>query len=334
MPIPKVQPAPRTPTDYGDLQALLGMQSQQPALQLAALRGKRQDELTDRTINDPNDQRAKALLADVTNEIDSDPDTGTDARQSFQDVTDEQHKSDLYNLPGERQKRGDAQTAALEKLLNPIKETGNQNRLTEEVKQKGDLAHQQLVNEGNAAVADTKTYGAAPKLTVAEQQSRDAANSVMNLGPQILSKLEAAHPGIGANPEKFGTPLDALSSFFGKKWYQAGMSSSENVNQDIGYVEQALARAMASGRVSNEQINMIKMHLPQVGFSDGENYKRLHHLMTNILPAIFQGVEETHVPGGQQSMPAPGAVQGRTPGAGGTGGGYLDDQGNPIPRRQ
>ena len=153
-------------------------------------------------------------------------------------------------------------------------------------------------------VADAKTNKGV-HYTAPEQQLLDAANSVQDLGPKLLSLLEAAHPGIGSDPTKFGSWTDLLGSEIGGAIYRRGKTKtalSDQIDQMVGYLEAQIPRMLVPGRVNQQQYDDLKLHAPRLGFSDGANYERLHTMLTKILPGVLHGMDEAH--GADATSPA------------------------------
>jgi hypothetical protein len=62
--------------------------------------------------------------------------------------------------------------------------------------------------------------------------------------------------------------------------------------------------------VNQKQYEDLKLHAPQLGMSDGANYRRLHEMLTTILPGVLRGMDEAHGPNATSTAtpPLPGAV--------------------------
>jgi hypothetical protein len=89
--------------------------------------------------------------------------------------------------------------------------------------------------------------------------------------------------------------------------------NSDRIKQLTGYLEAALPRMVTANRMNQNQYNDLKLHVPQVGLSDGANYLRLKHIMDTIMPAVRHGIEVGHstTPLGRPGASAP-AVDPRT----------------------
>jgi hypothetical protein len=147
------------------------------------------------------------------------------------------------------------------------------------------------------AVEHAKNVSKPTKYSAAEQALLDSGNTVQDLGPELLNLLEQEHPGIGKDPTQFGSWTDKLGATIGGAVYRLGKSQSANsdrINQLTGYLEAAIPRMLATGRLNQQQYEDLKLHAPQVGFSDGANYERLHRILTDILPKVFSGIDQSH----------------------------------------
>ena len=59
-------------------------------------------------------------------------------------------------------------------------------------------------------------------------------------------------------------------------------------------MEAAVPRILNSGRLNQDQYNDLKLHAPQIGFSDGANYERIKNILQDILPNVLRGIDEGH----------------------------------------
>jgi hypothetical protein len=137
------------------------------------------------------------------------------------------------------------------------------------------------------------------KYTATEQQMLDSANSVQELGPKLLALLEQQNPGIDKDPGKFGSWTDVLGSKVGGWVYRQGKSKSalsDQIDQLTGYLEAQVPRLMVPGRLNQKMYEDLKLHAPALGLSDGANYERLRNIVTTIIPAVMQGMDEAHGP--------------------------------------
>jgi len=137
------------------------------------------------------------------------------------------------------------------------------------------------------------------KLSSLEKDSLGKLSTAMELGPQLLQKMESRYPGIAQNPEKYGSWLDTIEHQLGRWAYTKGHGTDphgEDINQTTGLIEVALARAYQSGRLNKDMYNDIKLHLPQIGFSPGANYERLRSVLTSIIPAQIHGMGAANMP--------------------------------------
>lgn len=132
------------------------------------------------------------------------------------------------------------------------------------------------------------------KLNSQQQALVDSAHQISSLGIPLLAKYEARYPGIASNPKKYGSPIsDTLSEKLTKGAYSfGGMTDNDALLQDAAAIQAWGVKALASGRITKPLMEMISAHLPQPGFSPGANYDRLHRLLTDILPAQLQGIDE------------------------------------------
>lgn len=140
------------------------------------------------------------------------------------------------------------------------------------------------------------TFAPPPPMGQQEQALIDSTHAIANLGVPLLSKYEAKYPGISNDPQKYGSPLsDTLTQKLGKGIYSfGGMTDNDELLQESAAIQAWGVRALASGRITKPLMDMISAHLPQPGFSPGANYDRLKRLLTDVLPAQLQGVNEGH----------------------------------------
>lgn len=131
-------------------------------------------------------------------------------------------------------------------------------------------------------------------LNAQEQALTDSAHAITNLGVPLLQKFEAKYPGISQDPQKYGSPFsDTLTEKFGKGIYSfGGMTNNDELLQDAATIQAWGMRALMSGRINKQMMDLINGHLPQPGFSPGANYDRLRRLVTDILPAQMSGISD------------------------------------------
>jgi hypothetical protein len=279
--------------------------STDPALELAALRGGRQDELQDRVIKDRaiGDSRDAALaggfLGDVNNDIAADPNTGAAAHAQVASNAAELNKASLANQSPMIDRQHHDEQFALDKLTAPVKERNAGDLAVENLRANAMRDVAQTRGDAMQGVADTKA-GQGPKLSVNETDLMDKVNGLKIIAPKALQMMEQTHPGINdpkVNDAKYKSWTDTLGAKFGGMIYRHGGPqdvSDANITQATGYLEAVLPRLLANGRLNLQQYNDLKMHVPQVGFSVGENYQRLQYVMQQILPSIEQGIQTTH----------------------------------------
>lgn len=164
------------------------------------------------------------------------------------------------------------------------------------IRAQGSAEQQDVLDAANRraiALANAKPV----KYTATEQQMLDTANGVQEMGPKLLALLEQENPGIGQDPTKYGSWTDLLGKEIGGWIYRKGKTSTarrDQIDQMVGYLEASIPRMLVPGRVNQTQYNDLKLHTPQLGFSDGANYERLHKMLTVILPDVLRGVDEAH----------------------------------------
>ena len=132
------------------------------------------------------------------------------------------------------------------------------------------------------------------KLNQQEQMLVDSAHGITTLGQPLLEKFAAKYPGIDQNPQKYGNVLaDTLAPKIGKAAYMfGGMTDNDALMQESAAIQAWGMRALMNGRMNQKMMDLISAHLPQPGFSAGANYDRLKRLMTDILPAQLEGINQ------------------------------------------
>ena len=142
-----------------------------------------------------------------------------------------------------------------------------------------------------------KNQGKPEKYTAQENVLLDSANTVELLGPQLLRMLEQHNPGIAQDPTQYGSWTDMAVGKGGGVLYRMGKLGTvdrDRINQLTGYLEVQIPQMLKSGRLTQTQYDDLKMHAPQLGYSDGENYARTQYILDNILPAVRKGIDATH----------------------------------------
>lgn len=155
------------------------------------------------------------------------------------------------------------------------------------------------------------SFGQPPmsKYSAAENDQLTKIKAVQELAPKIQAMMEQENPGITQNPGKYGSWTDMLGAQAGGMLYKHGASltpSEGDIKQITGYLEAVLPRLVQSGRMNQQQYQDLKMHVPQVGFSPGENWNRLQGMMTRILPAVTNAMQQVHSGGANTPSPAGG----------------------------
>src|SRR5262249_39877883 len=127
-------------------------------------------------------------------------------------------------------------------------------------------------NRRQADLELAKNAAKGVKFNTAEQALLDSSNTVEQLGPQLLRMPEGANHGIELDPSKFGSWTDTAVGKGGGIVYRLGKLGSVNrdqINQLTGFLEVQIPRMLATGRLNQQQYDDLKMHAPQVGYSDG-----------------------------------------------------------------
>lgn len=135
------------------------------------------------------------------------------------------------------------------------------------------------------------------KYTAQEQQVIDKANEVQHDGPELMALMEQDMPGINQDPTKYGSWFDKANASIGGFIYRRGKTGTANgdrIRQLTGYLEAAIPRILNSGRLNQQQYDDLKLHAPQIGFSDGANYERVKTILHDILPNVLRGIDEGH----------------------------------------
>lgn len=290
-------PAPRpSPTDAlheffgGGAGSTPPMDSNTP-LQVASLRHDRLRQLQ----MHPEGNNAEQV-ATLEAQMHNDPFTGDKETARVAGVQHALDVANTENLDPVRQQRQQDEQFTMDKLLKPIQETGKNQLAVEQ--QKADAARDVASTRADAiqGVADTKA-AAGPKLTNNETDTMDKANSINQLGPQLVQMLEAVNPGIENDPTKYGSWSDFLPAQLQSMLYKKGAPGDiarHNIDQAIGTLQVAIPKMQASGRLSMKQYEDLQAHVPQLGFSDGENYSRIKFVLSHILPDVTNGIQMTH----------------------------------------
>ena len=148
----------------------------------------------------------------------------------------------------------------------------------------------------------------AAKLSAQEQMLLNASKTTEQLAPQLMQMLETAHPGIAENPGQYGSWTDLLGADIGGKIYNLGKTSTpldDDINQLTGFLAASIPKMLQSGRVTAQQYHELLKHVPQIGFTPGENYQRIRFIMNTIEPAVVGGIAAGH--GGAMPTFAPSA---------------------------
>lgn len=143
----------------------------------------------------------------------------------------------------------------------------------------------------------TEAHRPPVKLTAQEQSTIDAAKTAEDLAPEMLQRLEMERAGIGADPTQYASWTDVLPAWAGKLLYSHGLVRNENrdrIDQLTGYLEASLPAMLRQGRLNQKQYEDLKLHVPQLGLSDGANYLRTKYILERILPSVVGGIESGH----------------------------------------
>ena len=140
--------------------------------------------------------------------------------------------------------------------------------------------------------------GGGVKLTSTEQAVVDAGIAGNNEGDRVRQMLEARHPDIAANPDKYSSVTDRLPSAIGNLLIAHGVAAgthtnSTEMNTAITQLQANIAKMKSSGRLSGAIYDKLIQGMPQAGFSDGENYKRLASTQAD-LDDVLGGVAQAH----------------------------------------
>lgn len=273
------------------------------AVELASLRGGRAGELKDRLIQDNavgdrvDGKLAGGYLADLEGDMANDPNTGAAAHAQTAATNKTIQDASLKNQSPMIDQQHHQEQFEMSKLLEPekLKQAGETTR----TKLQGDAMRDVANTKGDAmlGVADTKAYGTAPKLSNDEINVMDKLNQTKIMGPQALQLMEQAHPGISQDPNRFKSWTDSMGAKVGGVIYKHGgpqTTSEAHINQVVGYLGEVIPRMVVNSVRSKQLLDDLKLHAPQVGFSDGENYERLKYVMDYILPATERAIQETH----------------------------------------
>lgn len=183
----------------------------------------------------------------------------------------------------------------------------------------GDRTSVNINPEGEMSV--NSTMGVAPKFSMQEQSAMNSAHTVNDLGERVLGNMERNNPGIGADPSRYSSLMDAVPSMLGGRFFYAhgarvpeflgGNKDDSQTRQLIGAIQMNAARAIATGRLSGPILDFVQKHLPDGGYSAGENYQRIKTLHDIIGPSILEGIAQGHglepgqLPGGGASPADP-----------------------------
>lgn len=181
----------------------------------------------------------------------------------------------------------------------------------------GDRTSVNINPDGEMSI--NSTMGVAPKFSMQEQSAMNSAHTVNDLGERVMHNYEQQHPDIASNTDKYSSIMDAIPSMLGGRLFYAagakvpeflgGSSNDSQTRQLIGAIQMNAARAIATGRLSGPVLDFIQKHLPDGGYSPGENYNRIKTLHDIIGPSILEGIAQGHglepgqLPGGGAADP-------------------------------
>lgn len=258
--------------------------------------------------------RDKSLLESLTGEMGADPFTGDAAHKRVQDTEDQLNTATMFNNPQMTGMRKEQDATKLKLAhaapggLDATQAAGANQLAVERAKADATSRQQhdqndflaQLAGGGGAAGgggyhvnigANGKPSLSADKLSQQEQATVDTAQQINTLGVPLLKKYEAKYPGIDTDPGQYGSLSDALTAKFGKGIYSfGGMTENDPLLQEASAIQAWGMKALMSGRINKQMMDIINAHLPQAGFSPGANYDRLSRLLTTILPAQLEGI--------------------------------------------
>lgn len=276
-----------------------GMSNTNDPLESAQLADARRSELQDRLDRgDFQNGRTARTLDTVKGEMASDPFTGDAPHAQVAANQTELNKASLANQSPMIDQQHHAEQFKMDQLLEPQK-----------LKNVGDLAvaHEQGQTARDVAstradamqgVAETKAWGNGVKLTNDETNVMDKLHQTQMEGPQLLQMLEQADPGIATNTSKYKSWTDFLGAKAGGYLYRSGAPIDHSkIDQVTGFLGEIIPRMVVNSVRSKELLNDLKLHAPQVGLSDGENYERLSYILHSIIPHTQQAIEQTHMYG-------------------------------------
>lgn len=248
------------------------------------------------------DTNSAALLAgwldDLQHDQKTDPYTGDAAHAKTQGIQDTIDHASLMNQEPMLGQQHHAEDIALQQKVAPIQETNRGNLAVEQLKANAARDVASTRAQGGVDVAQTKAWGSGVKLTNDETNVMDKLNQTKHLGPEALQMMEGANPGIANDTTKYKSWTDFLGAKLGGYLYKAGAPQAHSqIDQVIGILGESIPRMVVNSVRSKQLLDDLKLHAPQVGFSDGENYERLKYVMDHIIPATQKAIEETHAYG-------------------------------------
>ncbi len=180
---------------------------------------------------------------------------------------------------------------------------------TERAKGENTLAVEKVKAEADKYKADQQAAvgmhkAGTPKLTAAETDLEDKINSVNDIIPALEQQMRGENPTVGTDPNRKTGLLEWLGAKGHGALYKTGLGGTmadESVKQLTGYLEAVLPRLVSSNRLNLRQYNDLKMHVPQVGLADEENWRRVQ-VVKQILGSLQSGINTTH---NINSTPAP-----------------------------
>lgn len=198
-----------------------------------------------------------------------------------------------------------------EELLKMLRGDQGQNG----VQRAGDRTSVNINPDGEMSI--NSTMGVAPKFSMQEQSAMNSAHTVNDLGERVMGNYEKTHPDIATNPDKYSSMMDAIPSMLGGRFFYShgakvpeflgGEKDDSQTRQLIGAIQMNAARAIATGRLSGPVLDFVQKHLPDGGYSMGENYQRIKTLHDIIGPSILEGIAQGH---GLESGQLPGGGAG------------------------
>lgn len=197
---------------------------------------------------------------------------------------------EMFNAPGgEKDKSGlKQQELAVAPNIQAKSATDVEKMREEADKYKADQLLEAAKLKGHGGIALTST----------EQGVVDAGIAGQNEGKRLQQMLETAHPDIAEGPDKYSSITDRLPSAIGNLLISHGIaagthSNATELNTSISQLQANIAKMKSSGRLSGAIYDKLIQGMPQVGFSDGENYKRLSSTMQD-LDNVLGGIAQAH----------------------------------------